>query len=58
MTDYQLRATALHADGCAAAHDAALDLLENAGVEAQHDDALALLEKAGGRVEEAGIRPP
>lgn len=58
MTDYRLRATALDEDGCAAVHDATLDLLENTGVEVQHDNALALLEKAGARVEGTRVRTP
>ncbi len=58
MTDYPLRAAALDEDGCAALHDATLQLLEHTGVEVQHDEALALLEKAGARVDGARVRMP
>ncbi len=58
MTEYRLRTTALDEEGCAAVHDATMEVLERTGVEVQHDGALALLAGAGARVDGTRVRLP
>jgi trimethylamine--corrinoid protein Co-methyltransferase len=58
MPRYRLQTRALDDEGCAAVHEATLDVLATTGVEVQHAKALATLAGAGAQVDGSRARIP